>query len=115
MGLALDSLCNDAKAERVSHCDDGGGDRGIVGLDRDLPDERAVDLEGVQRKMLEVAEGGVAGTKIIHREVQAHGAEPVQRLGDLAVMVDENALGELQTQVAGLQPTNLEGATNCVG
>ena len=105
--FSLHPLRNHSQAQRMSHGNDRRGDRRVIGVNGDLPDEGPVDLERVQREVLQVAEGGVAGSEIVHRQVETHGPECVQRLGAFLVVVDQDALGELETEVPGLQPANL--------
>src|SRR5690606_38312232 len=56
----LDALGDDRDAERAAHRDDGLGDRLILEVLRNLTNERAVDLQCVDRKALELSERRVA-------------------------------------------------------
>ena len=69
------------KPQRVAHGDDRGGDGRVVRVDGDLPNEGPVDLQRVQREVLQVAERRVAGAEVVHREVEPHGAKRVQAVG----------------------------------
>ena len=77
--LGLDAFRGDREPERVPERDDRGRDRRVVGIGGDLANEGAVDLQRVQREVLEVAERRVAGAEVVHREVQTHGAERVEQ------------------------------------
>src|SRR3954453_3064724 len=110
VGLSLNPLRDHAQAEGVPHRNDCGCNRGIIRLNGDLSDEGAVDLQGVQRKMLEIAERRVAGTEVVHSKVETHGTQRVQRLSSLPVVVDQHAFSQLQAQVPCLQATDLQGA-----
>ena len=46
---------NHLEPEAVRHGDDRGDDRRVVGIGADIPDERLVDLQLVDRKALEIA------------------------------------------------------------
>src|SRR5919107_1761277 len=81
----------------------------------DLTDERAVDLQRVQRGMLQVAERGVSRAEVVNREVKPHGTERVQGFGALLVVVHQYAFGQLQTEVSGLEPAELQGTADGVG
>src|SRR5713101_9932377 len=55
------------------------GDRRVTCPFSDVGDERPVDLEGVDGKMLQVAEGRVAGPEIVDRDADPEVLEPSQR------------------------------------
>src|SRR5215210_713658 len=96
----------------MSHCDDCRRDCSVVRVRGDLADKGAVDLERVQRKMLQVAEGRVPGTEVVHGEVQPHGPERVKGLGAFLVVIHQHALRELQAEISWLKVAHLQGATN---
>ena len=50
----------------------GGNHRLVDGIDREVADERAVDLQIVERQVLQIAERGQAAAEIIERELAAH-------------------------------------------
>ena len=50
---ALDSLGNDVEAEGRTHGDDGAHERPIVGVVGDAVHEGAVDLDAMQREVLQ--------------------------------------------------------------
>src|SRR4029078_13201384 len=103
MRLGFYPLRNDPKSQRMAHGDDGRGYGCVIRLDGDLPNKRSCDLEGIEREMLEVAEGRVAGAEVIHCQVEAHGAEGMQRLGAFPMVIPQHAFGELQTQIPRLK------------
>src|SRR5690349_18378903 len=98
MRLGFYPLSNYPKSQCMAHGDDGRGYGCVIRLDGDLPNKRSVDLQGIEREMLQVAEGRVAGAEVIHRQVEAHGAERMQRLGAFPMVIHQHAFGELQTQ-----------------
>src|SRR5581483_10819840 len=66
LALVLDALGDDLEAEALADGDDRGGEAGSalsVG-----PEERAVHLEDVDRQPAEIAERGVAGAEVVHRD-----------------------------------------------
>ena len=63
--LRLDSFGHDHELQAVGHGDDGAHDGRVVGVRRDLRDEAAVDLQIVEREVLEVAQRGVAGAEVV--------------------------------------------------
>ena len=51
--LVLDAFRDHLELEAVRHVDDRVDDRRVVAVDRDVADERAVDLQRADRKLLE--------------------------------------------------------------
>src|SRR4026207_1015240 len=96
----------------MAHGDDRRSDGRVIRVDGDLPDERPVDLQRVQREVLEIAERRVAGSEIVHREMEAHCPQRVQGLGAFLVVVDQYALGQLETEIPRLETAQLERAAD---
>src|SRR6185503_9226026 len=88
--------------------DDGGRDRGVVRHTHEVAHESAVDLEGVYRKVLEVAQGRVAGAEIVDGEVDPHRAQPMQRRYRLVLPLHQYAFRELQAETSGVESRRLE-------
>ena len=72
--------------------------------------ERRGQLEGVDGQGLEVGEGGVAGAEVVDGQVDAEGAEAAEALQHGLLVGHEHALGDLQHQLARVQPGGVEGA-----
>ena len=73
----LDAFGDDVELERPSHARDRLDEHAgaaVVGAQR--LDEAAVDLQRVEREVLEVAERRVAGAEVVDRDVHADRAEP---------------------------------------
>src|SRR4051794_8924975 len=96
----------------MAHCDDCSGNCSVIRVGGDLPDEGAIDLERVERKMLQVAERRVPGTEVIHREVKPHSPERVEGFGAFLVVIDQDALRELQAEISWLEVAQLQGAAD---
>src|SRR4029077_11624499 len=62
--LGLHYFRHDAEFERAGHGDHRGDDGPIIGVSREIADEVLIDLHRVDRKTLQVAERGVAGTEV---------------------------------------------------
>ena len=76
VGLALrfHAFGDQTPPKAAAELDDGAHDRTAGARDAaavDLVDEGAVDLERVDRELLQATEGGVAGPEIVDREVDA--------------------------------------------
>src|SRR5437016_14434853 len=61
--LALDALRHDVEVQAVREPNDGKGDSRIDRTVAQAGDQRAVDLQLIDRKSVEVAQRGVAGTE----------------------------------------------------
>ena len=56
------------QAERVGEADEVGRDRGVLGVVLDALDERAVDLDHVDREAPQLAERREAGAEVVDRD-----------------------------------------------
>src|SRR5690349_21665176 len=73
-----DHLHAERACEREDRAHDCAGTR-IARRARELGDERAVDLERLQRELMQIRERGVAGAEIVERDRDARAAELLQR------------------------------------
>src|SRR4029450_7161039 len=76
LDLALDALGHDLQAQRAGDLHDGGGDRRVLVLRALVPraaprDERAVDLDDVEREALEARQRRVAGAEVVDEDLHA--------------------------------------------
>src|SRR6266403_1490416 len=67
----LDALGEHAQAQRVAHGDDRLGERSVAPALREAHDERAVDLQAVDRQAGEIRKARVAGAEVVHRDLHA--------------------------------------------
>src|SRR5208282_4028115 len=72
--------------------------------------ERAVDLERVDRQAREAAQGGIAGAKIVDRELHAVSAQLIELLHARFDIVHQHAFGDLQIEPYLLRPELADGA-----
>src|SRR5207344_165903 len=68
----LDALGHRLEPERAAQADDGAHDRGISTVRGQARDERAVDLEHVDREALEIAQARVARAEVVDGEPDAN-------------------------------------------
>ena len=61
-------------------------------------------------RLAQVGEGGVAGAEVVDGQVDAEGAEAAEALQHGLLVGHEHALGDLQHQLARVQPGGVEGA-----
>lgn len=73
--VVLDSIRGDGEPQAVAQRDNRLHDRaGSIGGGDSL-NERAINTEGADRKLMQVAQGRVSGAKIIDREADAEGGQ----------------------------------------
>src|SRR4029077_14948102 len=101
--LGFDAFGNDALIEAFAHVDDGADNGGIVGVAADLVDEGLVDLEDINGKLAEIAETGIAGAKVVDGQVYTPAFDCLKYVGGGRDIVHQDALGDLQIQIAGIE------------
>ena len=101
--LRFDALGDDALIEVLAHVNDGADDGRIAVVAGDLMYKGLVNLEGVDGKLAEMAQAGIAGAEVVHSKVYPHFFETLQNGGRGLDIVHENAFGEFQVKVARLQ------------
>ena len=69
-----------------------------------VADETAVDLDLVEWKAAQVAQAGIAGAEIVHRQAYAELLELRQDLKRLLLVIDKNGFSDLQFQPFRRQP-----------
>src|SRR6185369_6511006 len=75
----------------------------------DAGDERAVDLQDVDREALEVAQRRVAGPEVVDREMDAERPQLRQPADRAGGSLHEAALGDLEDEARRRQPGVLDG------
>src|SRR5664280_1444619 len=91
----LDALGHRCEPERLRQADDGVHDRAPSGL-AEVADEVPIDLEDVHRYAGELGQAGVAGAKVVERDLYAGLAQVLHR--PVGPQDRELALGDLQGQ-----------------
>lgn len=99
----LDALGDGREAEALTQLDDRPRQRPAVltRVGAAAPDERAIDLQDVDGKTLQIAERGLAGSEVIDREADAECLQGLQELDRLGPAVKQRTLGELEDQRVG--------------
>ena len=93
----LDAFRDDAHPELAGQLHDGPADD--VVLVRAHPrDERAIELQRIDRIPLQVAERGVSGPEVVEMHGDADPVQPIEVLIDDVGMVHEDAFGDLELQ-----------------
>ena len=92
----------------VAEHHDGAGQFGSAVLLGQPADERAIDLQDVDREPVQVRERRIAHAEVVDREAHAERLQFAEALQvDLGVLHDR-ALGQLDHEVAGIEPRDLE-------
>ena len=88
------------EAQPVRHRNHRRGDRHVVGVARNVHDERAVDLDRVDRETLQVVQRRIAGAEVVERDFHAgivQFRDPRERVRPVAY---HDALGQLELDEA---------------
>src|SRR6185369_5529268 len=80
LGRRLESLGDRRQLERVCEPDDRLDDAGVLRLAAEPADERAVDLQRLDREALEVRQRRVSGPEVVDAQTHALAAQRLQRV-----------------------------------
>ncbi len=69
---------------------------------RAVLDELAVDLEVVERQILQVVEGTETGAEVVEREMTTEGGQLVDELARAVDVLDRGRLGDLEDEPVGI-------------
>ena len=98
LGLGFDAFGDHAQPQVVADGDHRAHQHGIGAIAGDVGDKGLVDLEFVERKMLQIAETGITGAEIVQTEMHAQPFERLHLLHGTIGIVHEGAFGEFQFQ-----------------
>src|SRR6266545_6776696 len=112
LSIALDSLGDELKPERLPEPDNPLEQREVVHAAVDLGRKAAVDLHDVDREPLQIGERRVAGTEVVERELHASLLQDSKLLLGALAARDEHALGQLERQQATRQVRALQGTVD---
>ncbi len=105
----LHTLGHHFEPQGMRHQNDGLHDCGIVRIAGEVADERPIDLELADRQALELAERGMAGTEIVHRDLHSEAFAHLRKLlqGE-AALFDQQALCNLELEPLRVEAGALE-------
>ena len=112
MHLGFDSLRGDDHAERVSHVDGGRHDGVVGGALAQSGDERAVDLELVERIAAQIHERRPTGAEIVDGEPEPDLLQCIEHFGRRFLVVEQHVLGDLEAQRRRLEMELVEQRTD---
>src|SRR5882757_9158983 len=75
-GAALDALGDDGQTKLPGKPNRRTDDRGVVVVGEQVEHERPVDLETVERKLLQIREARIAGAEIVEHDANAEIPDP---------------------------------------
>ncbi len=107
--LGLHPFRDHFQPEAVRHRDDRLRNRDVVRVLRDVLDERAVDLDAVEREPLDGREGRVTRAEVVDREADAHRLDPVEYLLRARGVLHDHALGDFELEAVRLERALGEG------
>src|ERR1700687_1252041 len=94
--LGLDALGDDLDAEPLAEHEDGLDDLDLAVVGGHRLYERAIDLERVDRQLVQVAERRIAGAEVVDSQLNAQRAQALEAVHGGHAAADEHALGELE-------------------
>ena len=106
--LGLHALGDDVEAEVAGEVDRRADDHGVAVVVGHRGDEGAVDLDLVERQLLEVGERRLAGAEVVEREPDAERAQRREHLGHALRIAHHGGLGDLALERAAGQAVLVE-------
>src|SRR5262249_16072156 len=91
-------FCYDGEAKLFAQPDRRADDGSVAGIREQVPHERPVDLENIERKFLEVAETGIAGAEIIEHDAAAKPLNPPEGVEQPLIVWQKYVLGDLKLE-----------------
>ena len=113
--LVLDPLGDHGEAQAVGELDDRAKDRLGMGPVH-VRDERAVDLQGVERQPAEARERRIADAEVVdHDHADAQAPDGLDRLPDRLVRRAERGLGDFDVEPVGRHAEPFQDAADVIG
>src|ERR1700730_14259227 len=98
--LGFDALGNHALLEVLAHINYGAHDWRVIGIASDPLDEGLVNFQVINRKLLKIAEAGIASAEVIHHKVNPHPFELLKYSGRGFGILHKDAFGEFEVEIA---------------
>src|SRR5438552_634417 len=96
--LGFHTFRDHLQPQAVRHGDDRLGDRDVVRVLWNVLDERAVDLDAVEREPLDGREGRVTRAEVVDREANAHRLDSVEYFLRVLGVPHHHALGDFELE-----------------
>ena len=101
--LRFDALSNHPQLEALSHVNDGSYDWRVIETASEPLNEGLINLQDINGKLLKIAEAGITGTEVIHRQVYSYLLERMKDGCRGFGMMHEHTFGEFEVQIARVQ------------
>ena len=111
----LETFSRDAHAKSVRELDDRLDECRVAGR-RKLGDERAVELDGIDREVAKPSQRGVAGAEVVDRDHRhAQSADRVHDLGGDLGIAHDRSLGDLEVELTPVDAVGAQQAPELFG
>ena len=101
---------DNALPQAFSHGDHRADDRGVVRVCGDVTYEGLVDLQGIDRKLFQVAQTGIPSAEVIYRKAYANGFDRAERRGGRFGTLHEHAFRQFKLQIPRIQTSILQNS-----
>ncbi len=98
--LRFHPFSDDGLAQHPAQGDDGFGLPFVEGAAGDVPDEGAIDLDGINRELFELGQRGVTEAKVVDGNPNASAREVVQDFHGGIDIAHQQGFGDVQFQKA---------------
>ena len=102
--LGFDALGEHRQFQPAGETDHGADDRRGLRVGSQFRYEGLVDLDLVERKRLQIRQGGISRAEIVHRDAHSERLEPPQDRDRAREILHQDPLGDLEFQPARRQP-----------
>src|SRR6266513_4959194 len=106
----LDSLRDHPHPERMGERDHRLGDRRVLPVPAGLAHERPVDLKAIDRQAREIAQARIAHAEVVDGDLHAQLLQAPEDGDRPVAALDQHAFGELELEIARLEPRCAQGA-----
>jgi len=97
----LDPFGDDRQVEALGQADEVAQEDLVLGVGREVAHERAVDLDSVDRELLQMTQRGKPGAEIVECHAAAEIAQRAHEARALGDVVQRRGLGDLDDEAAG--------------
>ncbi len=81
-----------------------------LGIVTEAGDEGSVDLQLIHRKLVEMAERGVAGAEVVDGDANAERLQLLERGSHCRLIGHDHRFGDLEREQRGLKPAQVQGS-----
>src|SRR5712692_6338828 len=101
--LRFDALGNHALLEVLAHINYRSDDSRVIRIARDLVDKGLINFQDINGKLPKIAEAGIAGAEVIHRQVYPHHFDLLKYSGRGFGLLHKDAFGKLEVEISPFQ------------